>query len=209
MRRSASLAMANFLSVSAVGKSLERLLNACFERDKSMFHKQPKAVLVRAEDLDVGDNQASIITPPALSIFVHRLEVNATMRAAWSGVSELDGQVHLPLDLHVLLTAWDDNAEWELQILGRAMLCLETTPILSGPLLHPSGGWAPNESVQVVTDDMSGEAIMRTFESLSASFRLSVPYIARVVRLAGPDPLASPGVTTAVAGLRPIGGGSR
>jgi hypothetical protein len=196
--------MANFLSISAVGKSLERLLNACFTRDKDLFHKQPKAVLVRAEDLDVSNGQGDLIQPPALSIFVHRVAVNATTRAAWSASSEFDGQVHLPLDLHLLLTAWDDNAEWELQILGRAMLCLETTPILSGPLLDPSGAWAATESVQVIADDMSPEAIMRTFESLSAKFRLSFPYIARVVRLEGPDPLASPGVTTAIAGLRPF-----
>jgi hypothetical protein len=200
--------MATSNAISATGKSLERLLTACFERDSPLSDdRKAKAVLVRAEDLDVGGNQDSVIKPPALSIFVHRVEINRTMRAAWSAASELDGLVHLPLDLHLLITPWADNAEWELQLLGRAMQCLETTPILSGPLLHPSGAWPAGESVQVVVDDMSMEAVMRVFESLAADFRLSVPYLARVIRIEGPDPLAGPGVTTVAAGLRPNGGG--
>jgi hypothetical protein len=199
--------MATSKAISATGKSLVRLLTACF-KDIHLSDDQepPKAVLVRAEDLDVGGNQDSVIKPPALSVFVHRVEINRTMRAAWSAASGLDGLVHLPLDLHLLITPWASNAEWELQLLGRAMQCLETTPILSGPLLDPSGAWAAGESVQVVADDMSMEAVMRVFESLTADFRLSVPYLARVVRIEGPDPLASPGVTTVASGLRPNGG---
>ena len=39
----------------------------------------------------------------------------------------------LPVDLHFLITPWASNAEHELRILGRAMECLESNPVISGP----------------------------------------------------------------------------
>lgn len=194
--------MAGFKAISAVGLSLERLLNSCFTADKALFHKQPKAVLVRTNDFDPADT-SSVLNPPALSIFPYRVEPNHTMRAAWSGVSSLDGHVHLPLDLHFLITPWDDNCEYELDILGRAMECLESTPILTGPLLHPSGNWAPMEAIQVVLDDVPSDSIFRTFDSLSAHFRLSVPYMARVLHIDGRASTLAPDVTTVVTGKVP------
>ena len=125
------------------------------------------------------------------------------MRAAWSAASERDGRAHLALDLHYLITPWGENAEEEHRILGRAMQCLETTPILTGPLLHSSGEWDDGEALQIVMEDVGADAVMRMFDSLPADYRLSVPYIARVMRLdsrvaAPPDP-----VITAISGLVP------
>jgi hypothetical protein len=125
------------------------------------------------------------------------------MRAAWSAVSSLDGRAHLPVDLHFLLTPWAENAEFEYRILGKAMQCLETTPLLAGPLLHPSSDWAPNESLQLVLEDIPTEAVMRTFDSLPTDFRLSVPYLARIVRLDGRQSRPAPPVATLVTGAVP------
>jgi hypothetical protein len=74
--------------------------------------------------------------------------------------------------------------------------------VLSGPLLDPSGVWTPGESIQVLLEDISTEAVMRTFDSMPADYRLSVPYVARIVRLDGRS-LQAPPVTTAVLGLTP------
>jgi hypothetical protein len=195
--------MAGFKSISAVGLSIERLLNTCFDADKALFNKTPKAVLVRTNDFETGVAANPVLVPPALSIFPYRVEVNRTMRGAWASVGSLDGRIHLPLDLHFLITPWDENCEYELDILGRAMECLESTPILSGPLLHPSGAWAPLEGVQVVLDDVPSDSIFRTFDSLSAHFRLSVPYVARVLRIDGRTSTLAPEVATVVTGKVP------
>jgi hypothetical protein len=194
--------MAGFKAISAVGKSIERQLNSCFKADVELFDRLPRAVLVRTNDFDPNAG-GNLLTPPALSIFPYRVDLNRTMRPAWSSVGSLDGHVHLPLDLHFLITPWADNAETELQIVGRAMECLESTPILSGPLLDPSGLWAPVEGVQVVLDDLPTDSIMRTFDSLTAHFRLSVPYIARVIRIDGRVTTLAPEVTTVVTGKVP------
>ena len=146
------------------------------------------------------DNVGTAIGSPALSIYLYRADFNKTMRASWSAIGSRDGQAHLVLDLHFLLSAWADNAEFEHRIIGRAMQALETTPVLSGPLLEGSGGWSPAESVQLVLEEISTEAIMRTFDSLPTDYRLSIPYIARMVRIDSLTAVAQTPVTTVVSG---------
>ena len=197
--------MAGFAGIAAAGRTIERLLNAAFVEEPPIPGLAPpttRAVLVRTADFEpavIGTNIGS----PALSIFVYRVDFNKTMRAAWSGVGSHDGRGHLAVDLHLLLTAWADNAEFELRILGRAMQAIETTPILNGPLLDPSADWAPNESVQLVLEDISTEAVMRTFDSLPTDYRLSVPYIARIVRIDSRVKRSEGIVTTLIVGAVP------
>ena len=196
--------MANFNSIPATGRSIERLLNTAFAQVPiPVPGRTTRANLVRTEDFD-RTSISTIIVRPALSIFLYRVDFNKTMRAAWSGVTHHDGRSHLPLDLHFLLTPWADNAEAEGAILGRAMQALDATPILSGPLLHQSGDWAPNEAVNLLMDEISTEAVMRTFDSLAADYRISVPYIARVVRLDGQRATPAPDVTTLIKGATPV-----
>jgi hypothetical protein len=196
--------VASFSAIPAAGKSIERFLNAAFaEAPLPVPGKTTKAVLVRSEDFD-RTSLGTIIVRPALSIFLYRVDFNKTMRAAWAGLTQQDGRTHLPLDLHFLLTPWGDNAEAEGAILGRAMQALDSTPILTGPLLHQSGDWAPNEAVNLLMDEISTEAVMRTFDSLAADYRISVPYIARVVRLDGRRATPTPDVTTVITGAAPV-----
>ena len=182
--------LASFAAVEGVGKSIERLLQSCFVNDEPVAGKNTKAKLVRTEDFE---NKGARIPRPALSIFLYRVEINRTMRPSWAAVGSLDGRGHLPLDLHFLLTPWADNAESEYLVLGKTMECLEATPILSGPLLYeppstptppfPFARWAPNEAIQLIAEEITTEAVMRTFDSLEADYKLSVPYVARVVRV--------------------------
>lgn len=193
--------MADFRAIAAAGKTIERVLNACFTVDQPVQNKVTKAVLVQTEDFArTGD---SIIPTNAVSIFLYRVEVNRVMRAAWAGVGNLDGQAHLPVDLHYLLTGWAENAEHEHQILGKTMQCLDSFPSMSGPVLYPTAGWSDTESMQVLVEDVALEPLMRTFDSLEADFRLSIPYLARIVRVDGRDIEPAEPATTVVTGLVP------
>lgn len=196
--------MAGYPSIAAVGKSLERLLNACFEEEQPVDGRVTRAVLIRTEDFQQqGGGGPPVIPAHALTIFLYRVDFNKMMRAGWAGVGSQDGRAYLPLDLHYLLTAWGDNAEFEHRILGRTLQCLETTPILSGPLLHASGEWVTNEVIQFVLEDITTEAVMRTFDSLPHDYKLSVPYLARVVRLDSREAVPIPTVTSAITGTTP------
>jgi hypothetical protein len=158
--------------------------------------------VVRTEDFD-PDNQHSLIVRPAVSIYLYRIDYNKTMRAAWSGVGHRDGRSHLPLDLHFLVTAWADNSEYEQALLGRTLQIFETRPILTGPLLYVTGEWAAADAVQIAMEEVSTEAVLRTWESLPNKYRLSVPYVARIVRIDGRTATPSPDVSTAVTGMVP------
>jgi Pvc16 N-terminal domain len=197
--------MANANAIAAVGRSLERLLTARFaEAPVPVPGRTTRAFLVRTEDFDPKAT-TTVIQRPALSIFLYRVDFNKTMRAAWSAVGHQDGGSHLPVDLHFIMTAWAENAEHEHAILGRTMQYLDSVPVLSGPLLQQSGEWTADEAIQMVLEEIPTEAVMRTFDSLPLDYRLSVPYIARILRIDGRDVRVAPDVTTAIAGLVPGG----
>jgi hypothetical protein len=192
--------MAGFTAIAAVGKSLERLLAQVFLERPPVPGKTAKAALIRAEDLATDAMIKALIGDYGLSILLYRVDFNKTMRAAWSAVGQADGRGHLPLDLHFLLTPWADNAEHQHMIIGRAMQALERSAMLSGPLLYapvlpttPVYADEPQatatDNVQIVLEEISTEALMRTFDSLPGDYRLSVPYVARVARI---DTLADP-----------------
>jgi uncharacterized protein DUF4255 len=195
--------MADFSAIASVGRSLERFLSACFVDPLApvpVENATTRAVLARTEDFGA---KGGLIVAPCLSIFLYRIDYNKTMRAAWSAVGSQDGRGHLPLDLHYMLTPWASDPEHEHRIIGRAMQCIETTPLLTGPLLTPAGGWAPNEAVQLLLEDVPTEWVMRTFDSLPTDFKLSVAYVARITRIDSRRVFRSPDVATIVTGLVP------
>ncbi|MBL8481043.1 MAG: DUF4255 domain-containing protein [Rhodocyclaceae bacterium] len=203
--------MSGYSAIAAVGRSIERLLSQAFDERQPVPNRSARAVLVRTDDL-MPANQPTAIGQYAMSIFLYRVDFNKAMRAAWSAVGNADGRGHLALDLHYLLTAWADNAEHEHLILGRAMQAIEYTPILSGPLLfQPVVAQAdeptatPTEAVQLALEEISTEALMRTFDSLPTDYRLTVPYVARVVRVDTLRSRVTPPVTDAQFPLRVSG----
>lgn len=199
--------MAGFTAIAAVGKSIERLLANAFLDRAPVPNKTTKAVLIRAED--ITDTQIkNLVGDYGLSILLYRVDFNKTMRASWSAVGQDDGRGHLALDLHYLLTPWADNAEHQHMIIGRAMQTLERSATLSGPLLYepvlPATAEyvdepraAVTDNVQVLLEEISTEALMRTFDSLPSDYRLSVPYLARVVRIDTLADALTPPVTDA------------
>jgi hypothetical protein len=200
-------------AVAAAVLSVQEQLNRCFvdleAQDPSAFRARPTARIVNTDDFGEANSTAeSAIRFPTLSIFCYRVDVNRAMRAPWSAVAAQDVTIHLPLDIHLLLTAWDSDAEAELRILGATMQCLEQHPILSGPRLHPLGGWAPGEAVQIVNEDLVTEDVLRTFDTLPSDFRVSVSYCARIARIDAPDEPEHPDVLTVVRGLTPSPGPS-
>jgi hypothetical protein len=192
--------MADFAAIAATGNSVARLLNSSFKEQQPVDNKKTRAIIVRTDDFK--DPGASIVFP-AVTLFFYRIDFNKTMRAAWSAIGSQDGLAHLPVDLHFLITAWADNAQDELRIMGKTMQALETTPVLSGAYLDSSSTWSTNESIQLMIGEISTEEVMRTFDSLPTDYRLSVPYLARVVRIDGLRPRPTAPVTTLVVGATP------
>ena len=66
---------------------------------------------------------------------------------------------------------------------------LHMFPILDASSLSPEAGWGANEVIQVIPAELPTEDVMRIWDALDPAYRLSVSYIARLVRL---DPDAPP-----------------
>lgn len=200
--------MGSSTTIAAAALSVRERLNRCFVEldalDPDAFRERPTARIVSSDDFgDVGTAASARIRFPTLSIFCYRVDINRVMRPPWSAVAAHDGQIHLPLDIHLLLTAWDSDPEAELRILGATMQCLELHPVFNGPWLHPLGRWAPGEAVQIVNEDLVTEDVLRTFDTLPSDFRLSVSYCARIARIDVPDEPDHPDVLAVVRGLTP------
>jgi Pvc16 N-terminal domain len=178
--------VASYRALAATGRSIVDLLNRRFV-EQLPAPPRPTAVLAGTADFNqVNSSPVAVIQYPAVSVYCYRVSVDAETRPGWSAVASVDGIPRLPLRMHVLIAAWDTVVESELEWLGLAAQVLESESILTGPLLHPSGGWDAGDAIQVVADDLGLDSMSEAFEALTTEYRLSLPYVARVIRIDGP-----------------------
>jgi hypothetical protein len=189
--------MAGYQALAAAGSSIVALLNR-------RFHERPEAVDVNAflasanELKTMRNNSGQLIQQPAVSVYCYRISVDRETRPGWSAVSSTDGIPRIPLRMHLLIAAWAPNVTDELRWLGLAAQVLESESILTGPLLEPSGRWSTGDAVQIVADDLALDSMSETFQALSAEYRLTLPYIARVICIHGvEEPVREPVATVA------------
>jgi hypothetical protein len=91
----------------------------------------------------------------------------------------------LPLNLYFLLTPWAKEASLEHEVLGWMMRTLEDSPILPAGLLNSAiaGVFDPEETVEIVPGDLTYEELFRIWDVLPNDYHVSVPYVARIVRI--------------------------
>lgn len=121
-----------------------------------------------------------------VSLFLYRVYVNATQRAPLTkGNNGTARRQLLPLDLHFFITAWAPKASLQHAILGWTMRMLEDQPVLPSSLLNGAraGVFGVDETVEVVVGQLTNEELMRIWDDLATEYQLSVPYVARVVRI--------------------------
>lgn len=127
-----------------------------------------------------------------VSIWLYRVTTNEHARGFSSAGGGLAATTPLAVDLHLLLTVWATDAEAEHTLLAWTMSQLFRQPALDLSMLstawtppgqpHPHG-FARNEVITVVQEEMSTEDLMRVWDALSRPYRLSVPYVVRVVTI--------------------------
>jgi len=122
-----------------------------------------------------------------VSLFLYRVMGNSTQRTAPArprpGGKQLRAQ--LLVDLHFLLTPWAKEASLEQEILGWMMRALEDTPILPSGLLNSviPGVFDEEETVEIAPGQLSNDELFRIWDVLPNDFQVSVPYVARIIRL--------------------------
>jgi hypothetical protein len=184
--------MANFRAIFDVGNSVAQMLQNAYPDDLEGSYPC-KFRLVSSGEVATEDAGS---LDQLVSIFLHRITRNDNFRAATRVQDEPGKQPLLFLDLHYLLTYWGSSAEAEQTVLGWAMQQIQQSPILDISILSAASGWDVTETVQLMPADLSLEDILRIWDALGPKYRLSVGYVARVVRIDRTIPTDVPVVAT-------------
>lgn len=169
--------MPNLHAVHSVGHSVVTWLKNAYPRDLREV-TECDFVLLSSGEMAAKDERG-----PAVSLWLYRVTPNAHLRNIARRGDGSGARPPLYLDLHYLLTVWADNALAEHTLMAWVLERLHQTPILDASTLSPEGGWEPGDQVQMVTDDMPTEELMRIWDAVEPSYRLSVPMVARVIRI--------------------------
>lgn len=189
-----------FEAIALAGETVVRSLKTAFAANAPLRRPNPPFAVRPIDIKQVAPRQLEEIKVEndVLTLLLYRIDVNRAMRAGFASSRGLDGNYALPLDLFYLLTAWSANAFDEQLILGRAMQALAEASPLSGvtTLANIGGGRADVEieDLSMIIDELSNEAMMRIFDAFPVKYRLSVPYIGRLTRIALVDQATRPPV---------------
>ena len=181
--------MADYTAIYSVGNSLATFLENSFPPELKTQFPSVKFELVSSSQVAEEDTTS---LDQKVTIFLHRITINENFRSATRIQNQPNKTPVLFLDLHYLITYWGTDPQAEQTILGWTMSQLQLVPILDNSILSPSSIWDPTESIQLVPADLSLEDILRIWDALGPKYRLSVSYIARVVRIdigSAPEPL--------------------
>lgn len=138
-------------------------------------------------------SSSDAITDVTVSLFLHRVTINNHLRNPRAG-SPLGP---LGVDLHLLLTIWADDAQDEHILLAWAMRELHQHAFLNRSSLSDIAGWSVDEQINIAPAELPPEEMARIWEAAHRGYRLSYPFVARVIRI-GVDrmPDAAPVVAT-------------
>ena len=184
--------MADYQAVFAVGDALAKFLNNNYDPAVVGFPCAFK--LVSSAEIA---NEDTTKLDKTVSIFLHRMTTAEHYRNVTRLYDSPFEQPVLYLDLHYLISYWDasaEGAEAEQKILVWTMQQLQSSPNLDTSVLSLSSsapGWTKADSVQIIPADLSLQDILDIWDGLGPKYRLTVGYVARVVRV---DRTITPGL---------------
>jgi hypothetical protein len=182
--------MANVFATHSVGESLMTYLkNAYPEPLRTDLPFDFK--VISSGQLATGHDPTGTVT-----LLLFKVTQNEFLRGRKVPSDSPHANPPLSIDLHYLLTVWSDNALNEHTVLSWVMRELQMHPVLDSSSLSPEAGWEPGDLVQLIPAELSSDELFRIWDLLEPKFRLSVSYIARVVRIDTDSITAKPVVAT-------------
>jgi hypothetical protein len=132
--------------------------------------------------------------PNTLVLYLYRISIDPTVPGGY--VRTLPGSIagripEVPLMLHFLMIAIADSALAENSLMGWGFQQLATTPIIGADRLVAQSlalpgqtlNWDQSDDVQVATEELTREELMRIWDTLPLKYCLTVPYVARGIRV--------------------------
>ncbi len=181
--------MSTYAAVQGVMAAIEGML-------AERFPPELKATPVNATVQLFGSasfKQASIAN--TLALWLYRISIDPTVPGGY--VRSLPGSAggrvpEVPLMLHFLMISIADTALAENSLMGWGFQQLAITPIIGADRLAAQAlalpgqalDWDDADDVQVATEELTREELMRIWDTLPLKYSLTVPYVARGVRVA-------------------------
>jgi hypothetical protein len=175
--------MANLFAIHSVSASLMTYLRNAYPEPLRSDHPCDFMVISSGE-IEEPENFGTAVT-----LYLYRVTVDEHLRNLPAHHRPHNPAHPVSLNLHYLLSIWADSALAEHTILAWVMSELNQHPVLDNANLSPEADWRPGDQVNIVPVELSTEDLMRIWDTLLPNYRLSVPYIARVVRI---DPVFRP-----------------
>ncbi len=172
--------MATLSAIAATTEAIIRLLRTSY--DPTQFNNAALDFQVYVSNDFLNPMEEGI------SLFLYRIFQDGTNRTP-PGRMQPNGQrgpTKLPLELHFLLTAWAKTASLQHELAGWMMRTLEDNAVLYPSLLnsYKPGVFYPEETVEIALAQLSTEDLFDIWDVIIRHvYQLSVPYVARVVRL--------------------------
>ncbi|HXA21908.1 MAG TPA: Pvc16 family protein [Acetobacteraceae bacterium] len=181
--------MATYAAVQGVMAAIEGML-------AERFPPELKATPVNASVQLFGSaafKQTSISN--TLALYLYRIGIDPTIPGGY--VRSLPGSAggrvaEVPLMLHFLMIAIADTALAENSLMGWGFQQLAINPIIGADRMSAQAlalpgqalNWDDSDDVQVATEELTREELMRIWDTLPLKYCLTVPYVVRGVRVA-------------------------
>lgn len=194
--------MAALGAVHSVGESLVRYLAGAhqLQRDVEAALPEEDRVLPDCQFEQLSSAQLATDFAPSsntVTLYLHRLAIDPYLRTTPDTRTPSVSRTRpLSLELHYLLTVWSTDVSAEHTLMSWVMRELHMRPTFDRSRLVPAALWRAEETVQVAPSEMKHEDMMRIWDALTPSYRLSTSYVARVVRV---DSLLAPDAGPVVA----------
>lgn len=176
--------MAGLAAVNQLGESIVAMLIARRNLLAAEGKLGPIPAAMEISQLPLSKLASSPEPTSGLTISCSRISMSDYPEQRVQSRGTGDG-ASIALEVSYLATAWSGgNAGDEQSILTWAMLELLTRPVLDrSVLIGPAGTWEPSETVQLVPESLTDDAMFRLWAALQHKLRLSAAFRARVLRI--------------------------
>jgi len=173
--------LASYRAVYGVMDAIEALLKEQFPPELTNPPVSGRASLLGSQDFkrtDLGN---------VLGVYLHRVSIDPSIPGGF--VRQVPGSrtariPEVPLMLHFLLVAIATTPLAEISLMSWGMAQLASRAVIgSDRLADASYDWEDGDAVQIATEEMKPEELYRIWDVLPTKYGLTVPYVARAVRV--------------------------
>jgi hypothetical protein len=167
--------LANHQSIGSTAEAVTRLLEQSWQ-PTLLGGIEPQFEVYHGKDF-------SNPMTTGISVFVYQVGVDPVQRTLPPALPH--HRPPLPVRISLLLTAWAQDASTEHYLLGWAMRAIADNPVLSAGFLNAASPdvFRPEETVELAPAELTNDEVFQLWQVLPSSLQLSVPYLARVIRI--------------------------